>query len=90
MACGTRAYTSSTLAYNALDAVTQASDFNGVTTIYARDARGNATSESSADIGNQSTRYDALGPTPNPGVTSFAEFVSRGGPVPIQGPWQPK
>ena len=49
------------LSYNALDAVTQASDFKGVATIYTRDAQGNATAESSADIGARSTAYDALG-----------------------------
>jgi YD repeat-containing protein len=38
-----------------------ASDFKGVATTYARDAQGNATSESSADIGSKSTQYDALG-----------------------------
>ncbi len=52
---------SASLAYNALDAVTRASDFKGVATAYARDAQGNATSESSADIGSKSTQYDALG-----------------------------
>jgi YD repeat-containing protein len=41
-------------------AVTQASDFKGVATAYARDAQGDATSESSADIGS-TTQYDALG-----------------------------
>lgn len=49
------------LSYNALDAVTQASDFKGVATSYARDAEGNATAESSADIGARSTTYDAQG-----------------------------
>lgn len=49
------------LSYNALDAVTQASDFKGVATSYARDAQGNATAESSNDIGARSTTYDALG-----------------------------
>jgi YD repeat-containing protein len=32
-----------------------------VATSYARDAQGNATSESSADIGSTTTQYDALG-----------------------------
>jgi RHS repeat-associated protein len=50
-----------TLQYNALDAVTEAKDFKGVTTTYARDAQGNATAESSADTGPASTQYDALG-----------------------------
>jgi len=49
------------LSYNALDAVIQARDFKGVATTYARDAQGSATHESSADIGNKSTRHDALG-----------------------------
>ncbi|MDM0122588.1 DUF6531 domain-containing protein [Variovorax arabinosiphilus] len=49
------------LSYNALDAVTQASDFKGVATSYTRDAQGNATAESSNDIGARSTVYDALG-----------------------------
>ncbi|MDQ0568340.1 RHS repeat-associated protein [Variovorax paradoxus] len=50
-----------TLKYNALDAVTEAKDFKGVATTYARDAQGNATAESSADTGGASTQYDALG-----------------------------
>ncbi|HWT18505.1 MAG TPA: RHS repeat-associated core domain-containing protein, partial [Variovorax sp.] len=50
-----------TLKYNALDAVTEAKDFKGVATTYARDAQGNATAESSADTGVASTQYDALG-----------------------------
>ncbi|MDQ0568338.1 RHS repeat-associated protein [Variovorax paradoxus] len=50
-----------TLQYNALDAVTEAKDFKGVATTYARDAQGNATAESSADTGGASTQYDALG-----------------------------
>ncbi|WP_068673368.1 MULTISPECIES: DUF6531 domain-containing protein [unclassified Variovorax] len=49
------------LSYNALDAVTQASDFKGVATTYARDAQGNATTETSADIGSRVAQYDALG-----------------------------
>jgi len=49
------------LSYNTLDAVTQASDFKGVATTYARDALGNATGQSSPDSGLQSTQYNALG-----------------------------
>ncbi|MDR1062553.1 MAG: hypothetical protein LBL48_01215, partial [Azoarcus sp.] len=49
------------MTYNALGAVTSAKDFKGVTTIYTRDAQGNATQESSADIGNQQSSYDARG-----------------------------
>lgn len=48
-----------TRGYNALDALVQASDFKGVTTSYVRDAQGNALQETSADIGAQSTEYDA-------------------------------
>jgi RHS repeat-associated protein len=54
-------YFTATLKYNALDAVTEAKDFKGVATTYARDAQGNATVESSADTGGASTQYDALG-----------------------------
>ncbi|MET3443161.1 RHS repeat-associated protein [Variovorax paradoxus] len=50
-----------TLTYNALDAVTEAKDFKGVATTYARDAQGKATAESSADTGVASTQYDSLG-----------------------------
>ncbi len=49
------------LTYDALDAVTRVSDFNGVVTTYTRDALGNATSESSPDSGSISAQYDALG-----------------------------
>jgi len=49
------------LQYNALDAVTEAKDFNGVVTAYGRDAQGNATTESSTDTGGSSTQYDNLG-----------------------------
>ena len=49
------------LAYNALDAVTQATDFKGVATTYTRDALGNATTETSPDSGSESAQYDALG-----------------------------
>jgi len=52
---------SATLAWNALDAVTQAKDFKGVATTYTRDAQGNATAETSADIGTRGTQYDMLG-----------------------------
>ncbi|MDZ7862289.1 RHS repeat-associated core domain-containing protein [Acidovorax sp.] len=50
-----------TISYDALDAVTRVSDFNGVVTAYTRDALGNATSESSPDSGSETTQYDALG-----------------------------
>ncbi|MCR6477222.1 hypothetical protein NU688_13765, partial [Variovorax sp. ZS18.2.2] len=50
-----------TLKYNALDAVTEAKDFKGIATTYARDAQGNATAEASTDIGTASTQYDNLG-----------------------------
>nr|WP_225584871.1 RHS repeat-associated core domain-containing protein [Acidovorax sp. ACV01] len=49
------------LAYNALDSITQASDFKGVATTYTRDALGNATTETSPDSGTESAQYDALG-----------------------------
>ena len=49
------------LSYNALDAVTQATDFKGVATTYTRDALGNATTETSPDSGSESAQYDALG-----------------------------
>jgi RHS repeat-associated protein len=49
------------LAYNALDAVTSASDFKGAATTTARDALGNALTTSSNDAGNQTAQYDALG-----------------------------
>lgn len=52
---------SATLSYNALDAVTAAKDFKGVTTSYGRDAKGNATVESSADAGQHVSAYDSLG-----------------------------
>lgn len=52
-----------TLTYNSLDGVTQASDFKGVATSYSRDAQGNATQEASADIGSQSSGFDARGLT---------------------------
>ena len=50
-----------TLAYNALDDVTAARDFKGVTTNYGRDAQGNATIENSADTGQRVVAYDTLG-----------------------------
>ncbi|MEG2468786.1 MAG: RHS repeat-associated core domain-containing protein [Comamonas sp.] len=50
-----------TFAYNALDDITQASDFNGVSSIYSPDAFSNVGSEASPDIGNISTDYGALG-----------------------------
>ena len=43
------------------NAITQARDYKGVATQYNRDALGNATQETSADTGQQSTQYDALG-----------------------------
>ena len=49
------------LTYNALDSVTQAKDFKGVTTTYTRDALGNATTEASPDSGTETAQYDALG-----------------------------
>ncbi|MFP5444697.1 MAG: hypothetical protein ACLGIY_14060, partial [Betaproteobacteria bacterium] len=49
------------LSYNALDGVTQAGDFKGVTTTYSRDALGNATTETSPDTGTEAAQYDALG-----------------------------
>jgi RHS repeat-associated protein len=49
------------LSYNALDGVTQASDFKGVATTYSRDALGNATTETSPDSGTETAQYDALG-----------------------------
>lgn len=50
-----------TLQYNALDAVTQASDFKGVATTYTRDALGNAPQETTPDSGTTQTTHDALG-----------------------------
>ncbi|MCR6476583.1 hypothetical protein NU688_10480, partial [Variovorax sp. ZS18.2.2] len=50
-----------TLKYNALDAVTEAKDFKGIATTYARDAQGNATAEASTDISTANTQYDNLG-----------------------------
>ncbi|QNP59937.1 RHS repeat protein [Paenacidovorax monticola] len=50
-----------TLQYNALDAVTQASDFQSVATTYGRDAQGNATQEITPDAGSRSATYDAQG-----------------------------
>jgi len=50
-----------TLQYNALDAVTQASDFQSVATTYDRDAQGNATQETTPDAGSRSATYDAQG-----------------------------
>ncbi|MGO4608494.1 RHS repeat-associated core domain-containing protein [Variovorax sp. 2RAF20] len=55
------ANSTATLKYNALDSVTEAKDFKGVVTGYARDAQGNTTAESSADTGGSSTQYDNLG-----------------------------
>ena len=55
------AYSTATLKYNALNAVTEAKDFKGVVTTYARDVQGKATTESSVDMGGSSTQYDALG-----------------------------
>jgi RHS repeat-associated protein len=52
---------SANLAYNALDAVTTATDFKGIATATARDALGNALTTNSPDAGNQSAQYDALG-----------------------------
>ncbi|MEJ1163237.1 RHS repeat-associated core domain-containing protein [Variovorax sp. CCNWLW186] len=67
-----------TLQYNALDAVTEAKDFKGVATTYARDAQGNATAESSADTGPASTQYDALGlPTQITDALGQATIITR-------------
>ncbi|WCM94848.1 DUF6531 domain-containing protein [Acidovorax sp. NCPPB 2350] len=52
---------SATLAYNAQDAITQATDFQGVATGYTRDALGNALQETTPDGGPLTTTYDALG-----------------------------
>ncbi|WP_415829768.1 hypothetical protein, partial [Delftia tsuruhatensis] len=52
---------SASLSYNALDAVTSAQDFKGVTTTYTRDALGNAKAEATPDAGNITATYDALG-----------------------------
>jgi RHS repeat-associated protein len=52
---------SASLAYNALDAVTNATDFKGVATATGRDALGNALTTTSNDAGPQSAQYDALG-----------------------------
>ena len=49
------------LAYNALDAVTQASDFKSMATNYTRDALGNAKQEVTPDSGTVTTSYDSLG-----------------------------
>ena len=49
------------LSYNALDDITTAKDFKGVTTSYGRDVQGNATIEASADAGQRVAAYDALG-----------------------------
>jgi len=53
--------TNAALTYNALNDVTQASDFKGVSTTYTRDALGNAPTEASPDISSKSATYDALG-----------------------------
>ncbi|WCM93295.1 DUF6531 domain-containing protein [Acidovorax sp. NCPPB 2350] len=52
---------SATLAYDARDAITQATDFQGVATGYVRDALGNALQESTPDGGPLTTTYDAQG-----------------------------
>lgn len=49
------------VAYNALDDITQATDFKQVATSYTRDALGNAKAETSPDSGSQSATYDSLG-----------------------------
>ncbi|MDP3229107.1 MAG: RHS repeat-associated core domain-containing protein [Acidovorax sp.] len=48
------------VAYNALDNITQATDFKQVATNYTRDALGNAKAETSPDSGSQSATYDSL------------------------------
>ena len=52
---------SATLYWNRFDAIKRATDFNGLTTWYNRDAWGGAISELSPDSGSSSTEYDALG-----------------------------
>ncbi|RYF01439.1 MAG: RHS repeat protein [Comamonadaceae bacterium] len=52
---------SAALQYNALDAVTKATDFKSVATTYARDALGNATQEATPDSGTLTSTYDSLG-----------------------------
>ena len=52
------------VAYNALDDVTKATDFKQVATSYTRDALGNAKAETSPDSGSQSATYDSLGLPP--------------------------
>ena len=52
---------SAALEYNALDAVTKATDFKSVATTYARDALGNATQEATPDSGTLTSSYDSLG-----------------------------
>jgi YD repeat-containing protein len=49
------------LAYNALDALTQAADFKGVATDYASDAQGNVKQEVSPDAGKSTASYDRRG-----------------------------
>jgi RHS repeat-associated protein len=72
------AYSTATLKYNALDAVTEAKDFKGVATAYTRDAQGNATTEASADTGGSSTQYDNLGlPTQIADALGQATTITR-------------
>ncbi|MGJ7558733.1 RHS repeat-associated core domain-containing protein [Variovorax sp. RB3P1] len=66
------------LSYNALDAISQASDFNAVVTSYSRDALGNATTEASADNGPRSGQFDALGlPTQVTDALGHATSIAR-------------
>lgn len=70
-----------TAAYRSFDSKALASssrrrDFNGLATNHARDAQGNATSESSADIGSNTTQYNALG-LPSGSPTHSARPYSR-------------
>lgn len=57
----TGSYRTASLKYNSLDGITEATDFKGVTTTYARDAQGNALTEGSVDTGGATTQYDNLG-----------------------------
>jgi YD repeat-containing protein len=49
------------VSHNNLDAVVQATDYQGIATDYTRDAQGNATQEASPDIGTQSSSFDPRG-----------------------------
>lgn len=47
--------------YDVVNNLLRATDFNGIPTTFARDARGNATQEASSDSGTQKATYDTLG-----------------------------